>query len=103
MTWKLFEKLFPYGITTSLGDRTAKQLRNTPEIKVINVPEHQLAREMIILKKDYIIGENDEFAIGIDYDIYGETAHPEGTCHPLSVYGQAMLNNYLYFHPELNI
>ena len=103
MTWKLFEQLFPYGVITGLGEQTAKNLRKNPTIKVINVPENQFAREMLILKKNYIIGENDEFAVGTDYNVYDETSHPDKTCCPLSVYGQAMLNNYLYFHPEINI
>lgn len=103
MSWELFKQLYPSGAQTELGFMTADKLQKASNINVINVPENTLAREMVIGMKDYIIGKDNEFAIGTTYNVYNETQHPDKYACPLNVYGQAMLNNYLYFHPEINI
>ncbi len=100
MTWQLFEAAFPDGTNTEeYGFITANTLRNSPEITAVTVKIIKMARNMCIRVESHIYGAQNEYALGVDYDVNNETPHPD-IITPLNVYGASMLNDYIYLHPE---
>lgn len=100
MAWELFEQAFPNGaLTKEYGWVRANQLRSNPDITAVTVRNLKMARDMCIRYEDHMYGAQNEYALGIGYDINRETPHPD-IITPLNVYGASMLSDYIYFHPE---
>lgn len=99
MAWEHAKTVFPNGYTTPSGKViTAEQLQKSKNIHVLSQQTTAYAREMVTQIMTQIWGENGEYAEGIDYDIYAAVPHPDPNCRPLSVYGQSMVNNFLYLN-----
>jgi len=101
MSWEHFEEVYPDGAETNeYGFITAQELRQNPDAIAVTVPVYYVARNTRIKDESHIYGANNEYALGISYDVYDQVQHPD-IIYPLSVYGQIMVSDYLYLHPEI--
>lgn len=99
MSWELFKRSFPEGIEVeNYGFQTAESLEQQPEIAGVIVKDFETARHMIIRNNSYIFGKNNEYAHGIDYDIYSGMEHPDQRFLPLSVYGMKMVKDFMVYN-----
>ena len=97
--WNNANEIFPTGFSPDINGIIYSNDR-LPEsgIEFIRCVKPKFARKMLIQENSQIWGSEGQYAEAIDYNIYSQTFHPDDKWLPLSVYGQSMINNYLYFH-----
>jgi len=100
MNWEFLKIYFPSGIvpTNEFGPISIEDLQNDESIEYITVNITECARHMLTNTQTYVWGRNGEHAVGQEYNVYGDTEHPDLTNCPLNVYGQSMINDWLYFN-----
>lgn len=101
MAWDLIKKQFPNGkyFKEIDGFVTGEFLeQNFPDVEVVTLDDIHTARNMVIKEESYIYGKNNEYAVGVNYDVYNDTPHVDIFERPLNVYGMAMVNGYIKTH-----
>lgn len=95
MAWDNADIIFPQGVVVTPDNMIVdvETLRNS-NLEVITSLRNYNARKMIYRQDEWAWGKNGEFAIGTRFDTLNAIPHIENTS-PLSVYGMAMLLDYI--------
>ena len=100
MRWSNVDEIFPLGYAELPDGRVLSnaELKDSNIATVFQTTFEQTPEGMVTAEKVYFWGDEGEFKVETIYDVYHKVPHPDPECYPLSVYGQLMLNDYLYLN-----
>ena len=100
MKWQNANEIFPSGEVPLPNGQiiTVAELQNSDIATVFQITYEETPDGMITKEQAYFWGDEGEFKIETIYDVYNKVPCVDPECHPLNVYGQQMLNDYLYLN-----
>ena len=99
MTWELVQNNFPIGHNFNEAPfiNRHQMLKQFPNVEILTLNEALMARDMVIQEHTHIYGKNNEYALGVTYDVFNGLPRV-GKNHVFNVYGASMLQDYIYLN-----
>ena len=98
MKWENLDIIFPTRVVDCDNGFMDNDIVIQNNIHLLSKTLDRDIRGMTTESVTYVWGEDGQYAECVNYNVYNDTVHPNQNCLPLNVFGQSMLNSFLYYN-----